>query len=110
MVFHAVGEILNYVFDSVTKAFNVQLTGSKAEVASEQDTQVATTVVTYTKPAGASQMEAYCEAGYIRVRTDGQPCTSTTGEPIAPGFGSGWSVDSISVYFIQESVITVVSR
>lgn len=88
----------------------VQLSGSKPEQASEQDTQVATTVKTYTKPAGASQMEVYCETGYIRVRTDGETCTGTTGEPIAPGFGSGWQVDSISVYFIQESVITVVSR
>ena len=55
-------------------------------------------------------MEVYCETGYIRVRTDGEPCTSTTGEPIAAGFGSGWQADSISVYFIQESVITVVSK
>ena len=89
---------------------SVQLSGSIVEQASAQDTQVATTAKTYTKAAGASQMEVYCEAGYIRVRTDGEACTSTTGEPIAAGFGSGWQADSISVYFIQESVITVVSR
>ena len=88
----------------------MSLSGSKAEQASAQDTQVATTAKTYTKAAGASQMEVYCETGYIRVRTDGEACTSTTGEPIAAGFGSGWQVDSISVYYIQESVITVVSR
>jgi hypothetical protein len=88
----------------------VTLSGSKPEQASAQDTQVATTAVTYTKAVGATQMEVYCETGYVRVRTDGQPCTGTTGEPIAAGFGSGWVVDSISVYYIQESVITVVSR
>ena len=91
-------------------AFKVELSGGKVELASAQDTQVATTAKTYTKAAGASQMEVYCETGYVRVRTDGEACTSTTGEPIAAGFGSGWQVDSISVYYIQESVITVVSR
>jgi hypothetical protein len=95
-----------FVFDGES----VSLSGSKVEQASAQDTQVATTAKTYTKAAGASQMEVYCETGYIRVRTDGEACTSTTGEPIAAGFGSGWQADSISVYFIQESVITVVSR
>ena len=105
--------LINFLarFINATKdAFNVQLSGSNVEQASAQDTQVATTAKTYTKATGASQMEVYCETGYIRVRTDGEACTSTTGEPIAAGFGSGWQADSISVYFIQESVITVVSR
>lgn len=88
----------------------VQLTGSKAEVASEQDAQVATSVKTYTRPAGASQIEVYCETGYIRVRTDGQPCTSDTGEPLGAGFGAAWTVESISVFCVQESVYTVVIR
>lgn len=88
----------------------VALTGSSPEVSSDQDTQVATTVQTYNRPAGASQIELYVETGYVRVRTDGQPCTGTTGEPIAAGFGSAWRAESISVYYIQESVITVVSR
>lgn len=88
----------------------VTLTGSSPEVSSDQDTQVATTVQTYNRPAGASQIELYVETGYVRVRTDGQPCTGTTGEPIAAGFGSAWRAESISVYYIQESVITVVSR
>lgn len=107
---------MSYLVDNegnpITKdnPFPVELSGSKVEQASAQDTQVATTAKTYTKAAGASQMEVYCETGYIRVRTDGEACTSTTGEPIAAGFGSGWQADSISVYFIQESVITVVSR
>jgi hypothetical protein len=89
---------------------SLELTGSKAEIASAQDTQAATTVQTYTRAEGASQIELYVETGYVRVRTDGQPCTSMTGEPIAAGFGSAWQAPSISVYYIQESVITVVSR
>ena len=89
---------------------DVKLTGSKAEQASAQHTKVATTVETYSRPVGASRIELYCESGYVRVRTDGQPCTSTTGEPVAPGFGATWDVGSISVYYIQGSVITVVSR
>lgn len=101
---------LSRFLNTAKDAFNVQLAGSKAEVSSTQDTQVATTAKTYDKTAGASQMEVYCESGYVRVRTDGEACTATTGEPIAAGFGSGWQVDSISVYYIQESVITVVSR
>ena len=102
-----------YIFDGaawVLKADNVKVTGSKAEQASAQDTQVATTVVNYNRAAGATQMEVYCESGYVRVRTDGVVCTDITGEPLAPGFGAGWAVESISVYYIQESVITVVSR
>lgn len=86
------------------------LIGSSPEVASAQDTQVATTVQTHNRAVGASQIELYVETGYVRVRTDGQPCTGTTGEPIAAGFGSAWRAESISVYYIQESVITVVSR
>ena len=88
----------------------VTLSGSKVEQASAQDTQVATTAKTYTKAAGASQLEVYVESGYIRVRTDGQPCTSTTGEPIAAGFGAAWRADSISIFYVQESIVTVVSR
>ena len=86
------------------------LTGSKVEQESGQHTQVATTVVTYNRAAGASQIEVYCESGYVRVRTDGVACTDTTGEPLAPGFGAGWVAASVSVYYVQESVITVVSR
>jgi hypothetical protein len=101
---------IQYVNIANDQPISMSLSGSKPEQASAQDTQVATTAKTYTKAAGATQMEVYCETGYIRVRTDGEACTSTTGEPIAAGFGSGWQVDSISVYYIQESVITVVSR
>lgn len=88
----------------------MQLSGSNVEQASAQDTQLATTAVTYNRAAGASRIEVYCESGYVRVRTDGQPCTSTTGEPIAAGFGAAWNAESISVFYVQESIITVVSR
>jgi hypothetical protein len=107
---------MNYLTSENGKPINpnnpldVQLAGSIAEKASAQDTQPATTVQAYVKPEGASKIECYCETGYVRVRTDGQPCTSTTGEPLAAGFGSGWNVDSISVFYVQESVVTVVSR
>jgi hypothetical protein len=88
----------------------VQLSGSNPEKGSAQDTQVAITAKTYNRAAGASRMEVYCESGYIRVRTDGQPCTSTTGEPIATGFAAAWNAETISVFYVQESIITVVSR
>jgi len=89
---------------------SMKLTGSKAEVASAQDANVVGTVETYNRTEGATQLEVYCETGYIRVRTDGQPCTGTTGEPIAAGFGACWDVESVSIYYIQESIVTVVSR
>ncbi len=106
----ALDAAIDAIKTAVEGTLTTQLSGSNPEQASAQDTQVATTVKTYAKPVGASQIEVYCETGYVRVRTDGEACTSTTGEPIAAGFGSGWQADSISVYFIQESVITVVSR
>lgn len=108
---NVIGKVgIDQTIPGTTNKVVAELSGSKAEQASAQDTQIATTAKTYTKTAGATQMEVYCETGYIRVRTDGEACTSITGEPIAAGFGSGWQVDSISVYYIQESVITVVSR
>lgn len=94
----------------VNKDAGMQLSGSNAEKESAQDTQLATTAKTYPKANGASRIEVYCESGYIRVRTDGQPCTSTTGEPIAAGFAAAWNAESISVFYVQESIITVVSR
>lgn len=105
-------EMIEAIYNAlvINKNAGIQLSGSRPEVASAQDTHPATTEETYPRAAGASQMEVYCESGYIRVRTDGQPCTSTTGEPIAAGFGACWAVDSVSVFYVQESVITVVSR
>ncbi len=88
----------------------VRLGGVKAEIESEQFTRDPTDVTTHDLPEGATQLEIYCESGYIRVCTNGDDCTATTGEPIAPGFGAGWSVPSVSVFPVQESVYTVVSR
>ena len=95
---------------SKTNPLPATLSGSNAEVASTQDTQIATTAKEYLKAGGASQIEVYVESGYVRVRTDGQPCTSTTGEPIAAGFGAAWRADSVSIFYVQESIVTVVSR
>ena len=55
-------------------------------------------------------MEVYVESGFVRVRTDGEAATATTGQPIGPGFGESWAVESISVYYVVDSTITVVSR
>ena len=58
---------------SKTNPLPATLSGSNAEVASTQDTQIATTAKEYLKAGGASQIEVYVESGYVRVRTDGQP-------------------------------------
>lgn len=105
------GEAAKTLADVIsTLAAGISLSGSNPEKGSVQDTQPATTAKIYNRAAGASRMEVYCESGYIRVRTDGQPCTSTTGEPIAAGFGAAWNAESISVFYVQESILTVVSR
>jgi len=50
------------------------------------------------------------EAGSVRVRTDGTACTATTGEPMGVGFSKIWSVASVSIYAVANSVVTEVSR
>lgn len=87
-----------------------RLAGNSAEVVSVQHAELAGTTVTYSLADGASKIELYLESGYIRIRTDGQPATATTGEPLGEGFGACWAVDSISVYCVEDSVFTVVSR
>ena len=88
----------------------VTLKGSTAELASAQDTQLATVVETYTRAEGAKQIEIYCESGSVRIRTDGVACTATTGIPLAADYAVAFEVASVSVYYVQESIITVVSR
>ena len=88
----------------------VELTGSNAEVVSAQDAQVSTIAQTYIRAVDATQIEVYVESGYVRVRTDGEAATPTTGEPFGPGYGGAWTVNSISVYYVADSTITVVSR
>ena len=89
---------------------NTQLSGSNAEVVSAQDAQVSTIAQTYIRAVDATQIEVYVESGYVRVRTDGEAATPTTGEPFGPGYGGAWTVNSISVYYVADSTITVVSR
>ena len=84
--------------------------GSNAEVVSAQDAQVSTIAQTYIRAVDATQIEVYVESGYVRVRTDGEAATPTTGEPFGPGYGGAWTVNSISVYYVADSTITVVSR
>jgi hypothetical protein len=88
----------------------VQLSGNIAELSSAQHSESATTVKTYARAAGAARIEVYVESGRVRIRTDGQPCTAVTGEPLGEGFGAAWAVPSISLLFVDDSVITVVSR
>ena len=88
----------------------VTLSGTIAELSSAQHSESATTVKTYTRAAGATRIEVYVESGRVRIRTDGQPCTSVTGEPLGEGFGAAWAAPSISVLFVSDAVITVVSR
>jgi len=87
----------------------VTLSGIIAEKASAQHSESATTVKTYTRAAGAARIEVYVESGRVRIRTDGQPCTAVTGEPLGEGFGAAWAAPSISVLFVSDAVITVVS-
>jgi len=96
----------------VTDGGSLQVTqsGNIAELSSAQHTEPATTVKTYTRAAGASRIEVYVETGRVRIRTDGQPCTAVTGEPLGEGFGAAWAAPSISVLFVSDAVITVVSR
>ena len=96
----------------VTDGGSLQVTqsGNIAELSSAQHSESATTVKTYTRAAGAARIEVYVESGRVRIRTDGEPCTAVTGEPLGEGFGAAWAVPSISVLFIDDSAVTVVSR
>jgi len=96
------------IIDKLT--VGLTLSGSKAEIASAQDSNLATVVEAYTRAVGATQMEVYVESGSIRVRTDGVACTATTGEPLGAGFYGKWAVASISIYNVAASTYTVVSR
>lgn len=89
---------------------DMRLTGSTVEVDSFQDTNVATTVEEYTKVAGATKIEIHCESGAIRTLSSGDACTATTGTPVPAGDAVAYNEDSVSVYFVQESIVTVVSR
>ena len=105
--------LINFLarFINATKdAFNVQLSGSNVEQASAQVSMSATDVATYNRAAGATEIEIFCESGSIRIRTDGQACTATTGEPLGAGFSKIWAAASVSIYAVSNSTITEVNR
>lgn len=111
-------EVLQRAYDEAKNALNITAEESipvgikcaPAEITSAKHTEMFGTVSTYTRADGASQIEIYVETGYIRIRTDGEPCTEETGEPLGAGFGMAWCVPSISVYFADDATVTVVSR
>lgn len=86
------------------------LSGSSAQLSSLQEINPSTTVKTYTAAEGAKKITVYCESGRIRIRTDGQPCTDTTGVPLGEGWAQDFNTTSISIYFVEQSVISVVSE
>lgn len=88
----------------------IRLTGSNVQLSSVQETNPGTIVKTYTAAEGAKKITVYCESGRIRIRTDGQPCTATTGAPLGEGWAQDFNVASISIYFVEESTVTVVSE
>ena len=96
--------------DWVVYEGNVQLTGSKEEQASAQATETAATVENYNRHASATEIGVYVESGDVRVRSDGDPATATTGVPLGEGFFEFFTVAEISVYFVTNATITVVSR
>ena len=91
-----------------------KLTGSTAEVASSEDTQLATVAESYNRAEEATQIEVYVRSGEVNVlgrkAGDTTDCTATTGTPVSAGDGVRYFDPSVSVYFLQESVIRVVSR
>lgn len=72
----------------------------------------------YTESAGVSkiyntsnqEIGLYIESGAVRVTSNGEPATATTGIPLGEGYYNYWPTNAVSVYFEQDSVLTVVSR
>ena len=106
----SVGEVIQRVFNSSNNTFDVSQKGSKGEISSEQENNLAETEKTYAKATGANEIEVYIESGYARIRTDGNQATATTGEPLGEGIMASYAVDSISIYFVSDTTLTVVNR
>lgn len=87
----------------------VQLTGRKPEVESSQYAEPLGTVATYTRAEGAEVIEVRVESGRVRVVSNGELATATTGIPIGEGFRDVWAAPTISVYYVSDATITVVS-
>ena len=103
-------DILNKIFNGDDNTFDVSQKGSKGEISSEQENNLAETEKTYAKATGANEIEVYIESGYARIRTDGNQATATTGEPLGEGIMASYAVDSISIYFVSDTTLTVVNR
>jgi len=106
----SVGEVIQRVFNSSNNTFDVSQKGSKVEISSMQENNLAETEKTYAKATGANEIEVYIESGYARIRTDGNQATATTGEPLGEGIMASYAVDSISIYFVSDTTLTVVNR
>lgn len=93
-----------------TDALPVQVAGHKAEISSEQIT-LGENPQAIQRATGASKIEIYVESGEVRVRTDGQDASLTTGQPLGAGFMDVFAVDELSVFRVtDEAIITVVHR
>lgn len=57
-----------------------------------------------------SEVGIYVESGSVRVVSNGDDATLNTGIPLGYGHYNYWNVASLSVYFEQDSTITVVYR
>jgi hypothetical protein len=110
MPYLGVTDLFNKIFNSDNNSVNVSQNGSKGEISSVQEDNLAETEKTYNKEAGANEIEVYIESGYARVRTDGNPATATTGEPLGEGLMASYAVDSVSIYFVADTTLTVVNR
>ncbi len=100
----------NFLEVNADGSINAKVTGSRAEQVSTQETETATSVETYTRHVDASEIGVYVEEGFVRVRTDGTAATATTGVPLGEGFFEFFAVATISVYYVENSTIAVVSR
>lgn len=103
-------KLFNDVLNTGKDALKVQQTGSNAELSSSKQNADAETVETYNLAEGAKQIEIFVESGSIRIRTDGNLATAESGEPLESGWAAGWAAESVSVYYVEDSVITVVIR
>lgn len=86
----------------------VQNNVSKLEKTSTKYTESAGISKTYTTPN--QEIGIYVEKGAARVTSNGTPATATTGIPLGEGYYNYWPTNAVSVYFEQDSVVTVVSR
>jgi hypothetical protein len=110
MPYLGVTDLFNKIFNSDNNSVNVSQNGSKVEISSVQENNLAETEKTYNREAGANEIEVYIESGYARVRTDGNQATDATGEPLGEGMMSSYAVDSVSIYFVADTTLTVVNR